>query len=103
MSVLDELSAWYSAQCDGEWEHRHGISIESCDNPGWWVKVDTRGTALFGRAFRTVEEGVDAAGFQTGARWLNCRVKDDIWHGAGDETRLEEIIGLFLAWSRSEA
>jgi hypothetical protein len=50
-----------------------------------------------------MEEGVDAEGFQTGPRWISCRIKDEIWHGAGDESRLEEILSCFLAWSRSEA
>ena len=103
MSVLDELSAWHAAQCDGEWEHDHGISVQSCDNPGWWVKIDVRQTPLAGRAFAPMQEGVDAEGFQTGPRWISCRIKDEIWHGAGDESRLEEILSCFLAWSRSEA
>jgi hypothetical protein len=102
MPVLADLAAWYAAHCDGEWEHRYGISIQSTDNPGWWVKIDTRGTALHGRAFVPVAEGVDAGGFQTGPRWLSCRVRDEVWHGAGDEGRLEEILSRFLAWTRSE-
>ena len=55
MSVLSDLTLWYTAQCNGEWEHRQGISVESTDNPGWWVKVDIRETPLHGRAFAPVE------------------------------------------------
>ena len=102
MSVLSDLTLWYTAQCNGEWEHRHGISVESTDNPGWWVKVDIRETPLHGRAFAPVEDGVDGDGFQTGPSWISCRIKDDVWHGAGDQTRLEEILSRFIAWARLE-
>ena len=35
--VLDE---WYQRKCNGEWEHRWGFTITTCDNPGWWAKFD---------------------------------------------------------------
>ena len=101
-TALEEVAAWYRAQCDGDWEHHHGVSIQSTDNPGWWVKIDVRQTPLQGQPFPPVEQGVDARGLQTGAHWISCRVKDDIWHGAGDEGRLEEILSRFIAWSRLE-
>ena len=85
----------------GEREHQHGIKIESCDNPGWWVKIDLAGTKLETRDFTPVLENADAADFQLGPRWICCRVGDVIWHGAGDETRLPQILELFLNWAES--
>lgn len=41
----------------------------------------------------------DPNGFQLGPHWLMCRLRDGQWHGAGDETRLEEILSIFLAWA----
>ncbi|GHB54781.1 hypothetical protein GCM10010331_48120 [Streptomyces xanthochromogenes] len=34
-NVLDRLQSWYSAQCNGDWEHEWGIKIDTLDNPGW--------------------------------------------------------------------
>jgi hypothetical protein len=34
-----------------------------------------------------------------GAGWLHGCLKEGKWHGAGDETRLEQIITIFLAWA----
>lgn len=31
---LARLSAWYAAQCDGEWEHGFGIDIATLDLRG---------------------------------------------------------------------
>jgi hypothetical protein len=59
------------------------------------------GPSLRGVVFATVSESVDAKGFPDGERWLDCRLKDGQWHGAGDETRLAEIIAIFLAWAES--
>ncbi len=36
---LEFLCTWYVSQCNGTWEHQHGITIETTDNPGWWVKI----------------------------------------------------------------
>lgn len=101
MSTLARIQAWYSAQCDGEWEHASGISIESLDNPGWWVKIRLLGTSLAGRAFVEIAENVDAQRFALGSRWLSCRVEGDTWHGAGDETQLERILIEFLLWAEA--
>jgi hypothetical protein len=43
---LSWLQRWYSAHCDGEWEHGFGVTIETLDNPGWSVKIDVEGTEL---------------------------------------------------------
>ena len=97
--VLSELSQWYARHCDGEWENHHGISIETTDNPGWWVSIDLRGTELDGRAFPPIFMGVDTGGFPVQPSWLCCRLQDAKWHGAVDANRLPDIIGHFPAWS----
>lgn len=99
MDVLDELQRWYSTQCNGEWEQDRGIQIESCDNPGWWVKIDVAGTVLASREFQTIAESVDSNGCQQRDRWLYCRLANGVWHGAGDETKLRLIIKTFIDWA----
>lgn len=100
-TVLERLAAWYAAACDGDWEHRFGVSIQSTDNPGWWIKIDLAGTSLASRPFVKVAEGVGADDHPNAKRWLVCKVSDRVWHGAGDDTRLEEIVERFLAFAES--
>jgi len=101
MSTLTRLQDWYAHQCDGEWEHSSGVIIESTDNPGWWVKVNLVGTPLQTRYFAEVAENVNTQHFALSSSWLNCHVENGIWHGAGDETKLERIIDLFLLWAEA--
>ena len=54
MDILADLQNWYISNCNGEWEHQHGINIESRDNPGWWVKIDLMTTELLNKPFEPV-------------------------------------------------
>lgn len=36
IKVLDDF---YQRHCNGEWEHSYGVTIATCDNPGWWLKL----------------------------------------------------------------
>lgn len=45
---LAALQKWYRDQCNGDWEHAYGVSVETLDNPGWMLHVDLEGTALEG-------------------------------------------------------
>lgn len=45
LSELARLQQWYLDQCDGEWEHGYGISIETLDNPGWSLEIELTGTS----------------------------------------------------------
>lgn len=38
------LAAWFAKQCNGDWEHSHGIKISTTDNPGWMVEISLTGT-----------------------------------------------------------
>ena len=40
MNSLEWLQSWYAAQCNDTWEHDHGITIDTLDNPGWHVRID---------------------------------------------------------------
>lgn len=102
MTALLRLQQWYARQCNGEWEHHRGVTIQSCDNPGWWVKIELRGTALERVPFERVAENVDEANLQKGTRWLVCHVTGGVWNGAGDETKLERILEVFLSWAERQ-
>ena len=75
MSTLTKLQNWFQQQCDGEWEHRYGLTLRSTDNPGWWVTIDLRGTALEQQTFVPIMRG-DFANGNPQPPWLHCYVKD---------------------------
>ncbi|QDT01256.1 immunity 53 family protein [Adhaeretor mobilis] len=96
MSVFADINDWYSAQCDGDWEHSYGVVIETLDNPGWWVKIDLRDTILEAAPYAdySIGDGDDDAS------WIQCKRDRMQWHGMGDPNRLEEILKRFLEWAK---
>jgi len=93
MNRFAQLQTWYASHCNGEWEHTYGVRIDSLDNPGWWVKVDLAGTELEQVSFAPRLE------HRSEIDWLDCKVKDKIFDGAGDPSKLESILAVFLDWA----
>jgi hypothetical protein len=91
--LLQQLCAWYSARCDGDWEHQYGISIETLDNPGWRMRVDLTGTSL---RLRSDFERRDS--YDEPDNWTVARKSGNIFEGAGAPAKLEAIIADFLEW-----
>ena len=94
--LLRQLERWYSAQCNGDWEHTYGLTIETVDNPGWYFKVELTDTYLADRAFAEISEngGNDKEAFL-------CVVKDRVFIGCCAPNRLHEVISIFLRWADS--
>jgi hypothetical protein len=97
MNTLAQLQAWYDEQCDGEWEHARGVTIESLDNPGWRVRIDLKGTPLENRSFDAISR------LDLEREWISCEVKDGRFEGAGGPYMLEEILQRFLQWASEPA
>ena len=90
---LERLEAWYAAQCDGDWEHSFGVTIESLDNPGWRFRIDLEGTALAGKPFDRVDER------NGDADWLVCWVDAAAFNAACGPRQLTLALERFLDWA----
>lgn len=91
--VLRRLMSWYAAHCNGQWEHQFGVKIETLDNPGWIVEVDLTETELAERRY------APRAFSRSQSDWLSCKVENQIFIGAGDATKLTELIQEFLSFA----
>jgi hypothetical protein len=96
MDTMTWLQGWYLSQCDGDWEHTHGIEIGNIDNPGWRVAIGLADTALQSRLFAAARE------MRTEQDWIDCRVEGGVFKGFGGPLNLEEILGVFRRWVESE-
>ena len=95
MNEILGVQKWYSSQCDGDWEHRYGISIETLDNPGWLVKIDLTETTLQHADFPPISIGDG----EEGREWISCNVEKGVFVGAGDAGKLQKILSVFLQWA----
>ncbi len=93
MSLLKWLEEWYKSQCDGEWEHLFGIKIYTLDNPGWRIAIDLADTELENKKYDAYQVITNED-----SDWIFCHVKDGCFEGAGDPSKLEEIIQRFKEW-----
>lgn len=91
-AVLSRLQRWYAAQCDGDWEHGLGVQIEALDNPGWRVKIQLTATPLEAAEFPEVRVDDER-------EWIDCRVTNGEFRGAGGPHMLGAILEIFVSWA----
>lgn len=100
MNMNDEnliwLLNWYESQCDGDWEHEYGITMETIDNPGWSLIVDIIGTPLEDKPFDTIREDF------TDENWYRCWVADKKFHAGGGPKNLKDLVKVFVDWAKDE-
>jgi hypothetical protein len=91
---LSELQDWYAAQCDGDWEHSYGVSVDTLDNPGWSVRIDLKDTAIASRTFERHEA------HRTEDDWLVCWLDHGAFRASCGPANLREALRVFLDWAR---
>lgn len=87
------IQRWYRAQCNGEWEHSHGVRIDTLDNPGWTLDVDLAGTNLERQPFAPTKVA------RSEDDWIDCRVEKAQFRGAGGPANLRELVEAFRGWA----
>jgi hypothetical protein len=92
MDTLQKLTSWFSAQCNGEWEHTYGIKIATLDNPGWELRIDLTETALVDQPFEAIQRD------RSEKDWVRCRLEGTTFAGYGGVSNLDELINIFLDW-----
>ena len=92
--VFEWLLNWFSNECDGDWEHGHGIYINTINNPGWHVKIYIEETEFEDYEFERIDFE------RTKDNWVNCYVENKIFEAFGGPFNLLEIIQLFHDWTK---
>lgn len=90
MNNIERIQRWYGLQCNGEWEHQHGVSIDTLDNPGWNVSIDLVGTNLerVSMSPYKYDKGEDD--------WVLCELRDGKFIGNSDSSKLNLILESFV-------
>jgi len=93
MNNVDRLCAWYDKQCRDDWHEELGVEIGTIDNPGWSLRVDLARTALFDRHLDAVRIEVSEHD------WIHALTRNGRFEAFGGPAKLDEMIGMFLAWA----
>lgn len=103
MNELEEIQKWYHSQCNEDWEHGLGVSVETLDNPGWSVKIDIDDTNLENAVYEEFSYGVGNEAEASGDNWLITKIENKQFVGYGGPYKLKEILNIFIKWSQSNA
>jgi hypothetical protein len=100
IDILEWLENWYQSNCDRAWEHDHGITIQSLDNPGWWIQIDLRkldqGATTSDQVLVVVGEPPGPENGNIGGDvWMKCEIKNNQFDGSGDPSQLRSILACF--------
>ena len=87
--MIQWLQDWYSSNCDGDWEHDYGITIETIDNPGWNIKIDVVAVdvTLANKDWKLFE--------LSEKNWLGYKIEHHVFYASGDAHKLESLIMIF--------
>ena len=87
-NLIKWLQEWYISQCDGDWEHEHGVKIITLDNPGWNIDIDIINVEL--------KKEISWKYFETTERnWFGYKIENSYFNLAGDASKLEFLLQLF--------
>jgi Immunity protein 53 len=89
------LESWYSKQCNGDWEHQYGISIQTVDNPGWHVRIDLVNTPLANKKC-DFSEGIE------GEENYQCASDGSVFSGFSTPKALIKLLEKFHNWASAE-
>lgn len=100
--MMDEftfLEHWQKYTCNQESSEDIGsVEVASCDNPGWWVKINLKKTKFEHCAFEVISRNVSSDKHPLADDWLYCEISGSVYHGAGDPAKLKTILRIFIDW-----
>lgn len=91
--ALRFLQGWYSAHCDGDWEHENRVRISTLDNPGWRLWINLADTELEGRTLPRARVE------RSGSDWLDYRSDGQVFDAACGPESLVPALEAFRAFA----
>ena len=103
ISTLSEIERWFHENCNGDWEHSYGVSIETMDNPGWSVTIQVTDTILEGLEMteshhgpRTMREFLPANAYDAYYDWYEIWTEPGSFRAFCAPRRLTFVLNRFL-------
>lgn len=87
-SPFQWLQQFFQSNCDGDWEHDNGCTIETASDPGWKFTFNLRGTSYEHLNLEELED------HQAPINWLRCKVENSTFIAFCSPRRLEDCISI---------
>lgn len=93
MNEVQWLQKWYYMNCFDTKCCECGVTIATLDNPGWYIKIDLKFTALETKQFQsiTIERSEN--------NWIFATRETSVLEFSGGPYNLEEMITIFRQWA----
>ena len=92
-NALTRLQQWYQSKCNGTWEHRHGLTIATLDNPGWEVHLSGENN----------RKAMEIAAENSVKDWMCIKADKTEFHGYGGADNLHTILEYAVLWMHSQS
>ena len=89
MDILKWLENWFFKNCNGEWEKKKRLVIETIDNPGWGFTLQLEDSVYENLSLKKII--ID----RTEDNWCHCLVRKNEFIIAGGPFNLTEIFNNF--------
>lgn len=93
MDHLIWLLKWFYGQCDGDWEHGHGIEIKSVGIHYWALRISLDETELQDKLFQEIRIS------RSGTDVVHCYLKNMEFCAHCVYLHLSEALQIFHAWA----
>lgn len=90
---LDWFQNWYGQCCKIQDEAKCSITIDTIDNPGWFVTIDIADFSLAAKPLLKVNREYSEH------EWIQCWVKDAVFYGVGGPGNLPSVLSTFRLWA----
>lgn len=90
MSTIAILDKWYSSRCNGVWELKHGVRIDTIAEGGWWIRIDLSASEL--QTVASLIEPINLSPEESGNSWVFFNVIDDAIIGSCAAGMLDDLL-----------
>lgn len=88
-NTFEWICEWFSSNCNRDWEHDFGLTIETIDNPGWSITIDTAETSTILPDKQWILIEVNELD------WYGYKISNGRFEASGDPKKLQLLLNLF--------
>jgi Immunity protein 53 len=73
--IIETIDEWYASRCNGTWEQKKGVKMDTVAEGGWWIRVDLSPEEA--ERLKNLMRPVDVSIDESKDHWISCNVLGD--------------------------